>query len=54
MMNDEKSRSSGATPERDGKKSLVNRAGLNFQGYSITSFPARQFWVTEKAGTHNG
>lgn len=45
----QKARSSGATPERDGKRGLVYRAGLHFQDYSTTSGPVRQFRDTGKA-----
>ena len=43
-----KARSSGATPERDRKRDLVNRAGLHFQSYSTMSGPVRQFHATGK------
>ncbi|WP_300414618.1 hypothetical protein [uncultured Oscillibacter sp.] len=44
-----KARSSGATPEREGKRGLVYRAGLHFRDYSTTSGPVRQFRATGKA-----
>jgi hypothetical protein len=46
-----KARSSGATPERDRKRDLVNRAGFRFRGYFITSGPARQLCTNGKAAS---
>lgn len=37
-----KARSSGATPEREGKRGLVYRAGLHFRDYSTTDRQNRQ------------
>lgn len=44
-----KARSSGAPPERDRKRGLVNRASHHFRDYSTMSGPVRQFYTAGKA-----